>query len=438
MLRILIAFLFVAVVFSCKTDAPASPGYVKVSGEQFLRDGKPYTFLGTNFWYGLNLGSTGEGGDRDRLIRELDRLAAMGVKNLRVMAGSEGPDDQPYRMLPSLQTAPGKYNEDVLKGLDFLLAEMAKRDMVAIMCMNNFWNWSGGMGQYLVWAGAADSIPYPPPAPGGDWGRYQEFTAQFYSNEKAMKMFDDHLRFIITRTNSITGKPYREDPTIMSWELANEPRGVNNKDAFAAWVDKTSGLIKSLDSNHLVTTGSEGNTSSDFAGTDMVKDHAYKHIDYATIHIWVQNWGYYDPAKADSTYGPALAYAKQYMTDHLARAAALGKPVVLEEYGISRDLNDHAAGTPVTVRDKYYSAIFDAVLEEMGKEKTLLRGVNFWAWAGEGRPATPGGIWKKGDKLIGDPPHETQGWYSVYDTDSSTIRVIQAHAMKINSNQATK
>ena len=55
--------------------------------------------------------------------------------------------------------------------------------MVAVMCMNDFWNWSGGMGQYLVWAGAADSIPYPPPAPGGDWSKYQEFTA----NSTAMK-----------------------------------------------------------------------------------------------------------------------------------------------------------------------------------------------------------------------------------------------------------
>lgn len=433
MKRILLLAAIACSLFSCSDDSKTRPGFVKVSGTGFIRDGKSYTFMGTNFWYGLNLGSSGPGGNRERLVRELDRLAAMGVKNLRVMGGSEGPDTEPYRMLPSLQTAPGKYNEQVLEGLDFLLAEMAKRDMVAIMCMNNFWNWSGGMGQYLVWAGAADSIPYPPPAPGGDWGKYQEFTAQFYSNEKAMKMFEDHLRFIINRTNKITGKPYREDPAIMAWELGNEPRGVNNKEAFANWINRTSTLIKELDSNHLVTTGSEGNTSNAFAGTDMVEDHKYKNIDYATIHVWVQNWGYYDPTKADSTYEPALSYARNYISDHLKRAAALGKPVVLEEYGISRDKNDHAAGTPVTVRDKYYSAIFDAVLQEVSKPTSLLRGVNFWAWAGEGRPATPGGLWNMGHDLIGDPPHETQGWYSVYDTDSSTIKVISTYAAKINS-----
>jgi hypothetical protein len=39
--------------------------------------------------------------------------------------------------------------------------------MKAIMVLSNFWNWSGVMGQYLVWAKYASSIPYPPPHPRG-------------------------------------------------------------------------------------------------------------------------------------------------------------------------------------------------------------------------------------------------------------------------------
>jgi mannan endo-1,4-beta-mannosidase len=419
-------------VFSCGTGKDGQDGFVRVSAMTFTRNGKPYTFMGTNFWYGLNIGSNGEGGNRARLIRELDRLSSMGVKNLRIMAGSEGPDTEPYRMVPALQTEPGKYNEEVLAGLDFLLTEMAKRDMVAVMCLNNFWNWSGGMGQYLVWAGEADSIPYPPPQPGGDWQKYQEFAARFYSSEKAMKLFEDHIRFIVSHKNSISGKLYKHDPVIMSWELGNEPRGINNREAFLKWVDKTAGLIKQLDSNHLVTTGSEGNTSSPSSGTDMIIDHQSKNIDYATMHIWVQNWGYYDPKKADSTYGPALNYALDYLKDHIASAGKLVKPVVLEEFGISRDKNDHAAGSSVTFRDKYYSALFDAVTAEVKKGKGPLAGVNFWAWAGEGRPRTPAGLWNPKDDFIGDPPHEGQGWYSVYDTDSSTIAVIKKYALLLS------
>ncbi len=427
--------VYFLLLFFCMSGTP-DPNYqssfIKVRGNQFYKNNKPYTFLGTNFWYGMNLGSKGPGGNRERLIRELDRLSALGVKNLRVVAGSEGPDKEPYRMLPSLQTSPGKYNQDVLEGLDFLLSEMNKRDMVAVMCMNDFWNWSGGMSQYLVWAGAANSIPYPPPNPGGDWWKFQTFTAQFYSNSKAVEMFNNHLRFIINRKNSITGKLYKEDPTIFSWELGNEPRGVNNQEIFSSWVDQTSGLIKSLDKNHLVTTGSEGNTSSPSSGTDVVKDHLSKNIDYATIHIWVQNWGYYDPAKPEATYQPALDYALNYLQNHLKQTATLNKPVVLEEFGISRDANNHEVGTPVTVRDKYYAALFNAVADNLKKQNNSLAGINFWAWAGEGRPRVPEGLWKLGDNFIGDPPHESQGWYSVYDTDISTKQVIKKYASIIN------
>ena len=422
--------IIVVAVASCATDAP-KPDFIRTDKTSFIRNGKVYTFMGTNFWYGLNLGSKGPGGDRARLIRELDQLAAMGVKNLRVMAGSEGPDTEGYRMLPSLQPSPGKYNEDVLEGLDFLLAEMAKRDMVAVMCMNNFWNWSGGVGQYLVWAGASDTIPKPS-APGGNWDEYQRFAASFYSNEKAMNMFNDHLKFIIGRKNSITGVLYREDPVIMSWELANEPRAVDNQAAFYKWVENTSNLIRSLDPNHLITTGSEGNTSGPFAATDVFKDHNFKNIDYATIHLWVQNWAFYDPYKADSTYGPSIDFARSYIKGQLEKAAPLNKPLVLEEYGISRDTNNHAAGTPVTVRDRFYREVFDEVVKEISSGRSAMAGVNFWAWGGEGRPAVPKGMWKLGDNFIGDPPHEPQGWYSIFDTDSSTIRIIKEYAGKIN------
>jgi mannan endo-1,4-beta-mannosidase len=428
--RLIFAMIIVVAVASCATDAP-KPDFIRTDKTSFIRNGKVYTFMGTNFWYGLNLGSKGPGGDRARLIRELDQLAAMGVKNLRVMAGSEGPDTEGYRMLPSLQPSPGKYNEDVLEGLDFLLAEMAKRDMVAVMCMNNFWNWSGGVGQYLVWAGASDTIPNPS-APGGNWDEYQRFAASFYSNEKAMNMFNDHLKFIIGRKNSITGVLYREDPVIMSWELANEPRAVDNQAAFYKWVENTSNLIRSLDPNHLITTGSEGNTSGPFAATDVFKDHNFKNIDYATIHLWVQNWAFYDPYKADSTYGPSIDFARSYIKGQLEKAAPLNKPLVLEEYGISRDTNNHAAGTPVTVRDRFYREVFDEVVKEISSGRSAMAGVNFWAWGGEGRPAVPKGMWKLGDNFIGDPPHEPQGWYSIFDTDSSTIRIIKEYAGKIN------
>jgi mannan endo-1,4-beta-mannosidase len=203
--RILLYLVFAAGLGACSSENT----FVTVEGVDFVIGKERYRFLGTNFWYGLNLGDDSKPGNRARLIRELDRLQALGINNLRIMGGSEGPDDEPYRMLPSLQKAPGVYNEKVAEGLDFLLFEMKKRNMYAVVCLNNFWNWSGGMAQYVVWAGAADSIPYPPPHPGGDWGVFQNFSAQFYSNTKAMQIFDDHVKAMIARKNSYSNVNYK-------------------------------------------------------------------------------------------------------------------------------------------------------------------------------------------------------------------------------------
>ncbi|MEQ9374926.1 MAG: cellulase family glycosylhydrolase [Imperialibacter sp.] len=421
------AFLAILTLAGCKET------FVKVNEGTFTVGEKPYYFMGTNFWYGLNLGSKGPGGDRDRLVRELDRLQALGITNLRIMGGSEGPDDEPFRMLPSLQPSPGVYNEEVLDGLDFLLDEMGKRHMYAVVCLNNFWNWSGGFGQYVVWSGEADTIPYPPPAANGDWNVYQSFAASFYTNDKAVELFNNHISFIVNRKNTYSGKAYKDDPVIMAWELANEPRGVNNIEAYRQWMDSTASYIKSLDINHLVTTGSEGNTSNVYAGTNLALDHTSPAIDYTTMHIWVQNWGVYDPQKADSTLAVSIAYAKNYMAEHAAMAKTLGKPIVLEEFGISRDLNNHDPTAPVSVRDVYYKAVFDEIYRLADQDSSVVAGVNFWAWGGEGRPTANEGLWHVGDDFIGDPPHEFQGWYSVYDHDASTQTIISDYAKKMSS-----
>jgi mannan endo-1,4-beta-mannosidase len=419
--------LLLLVLIACKKESPKND-FISVKDTHFEIDGKPYYFLGTNFWYGLNLGSKSTGGDRDRLIRELDRLQSLGVNNLRIVAGSEGPDTEPYRMVPALQTKPGEYNADVAEGLDFLLDEMKKRNMYAVVCLADFWNWSGGMGQYLVWSGEADSIPYPPPHPGGDWNVYQKFTAKFYTNPKAVDMLNNHIKWAVSRTNSISGIAYKDDPTIMAWELANEPRGIDNIEAYRKWISSSAATIKQIDPNHLVTIGSEGTTSSEFAGTDPEKDHSDPNIDYQTIHIWVQNWSVYDPKKPDSTYDNAVAYMLDYLKKHEAVSHKLNKPLVMEEFGISRDLNNHDPNSSTSVRDKYYDKVFEAIYNYAKTENSVVAGVNFWAWGGEGRPGTIEGLWKPGDDFIGDPPHEFQGWYSVYDTDSTTNDIIRKYA----------
>ena len=413
---------------------PSGGGFVTVDGTGFVLDSEPYHFVGTNYWYGLNLASTGPGGDRTRLEAELDHLKALGITNLRVMAGSEGPDSEPWRIVPSLQVSPGVYDPGLLDGLDYLLKAMADRDLRAVMCLNNFWPWSGGMAQYVSWHGGG-SIPYPPPEPGGDWNEYQDYASDFYSNADAMQCFRDHIEFIVGRVNPYTGQAYRDDPTIFAWELANEPRGFNNNAAaFNVWIDETAAFIKSLDANHLVTTGCEGDTPwPDWNGLDFDLNHDGANIDYTTIHIWPQNWGWFDPADPAGTYPAAESSARAYFADHAQRASTLGKPMILEEFGLARDGGSYDPTSTTEYRDLFFAAMFEEVYGSAAASGPAA-GDNVWAWAGQGRPIEPyGSFWAPGDPWIGDPPHEHQGWYSIYDTDESTLELLEAHADEMNA-----
>jgi len=430
----LLVLAFGIALLGCQTkvkENETSAKFIQVKGTSFMKDEKPYYFIGANFWYGMNLGASDSTGNRERLIRELDDLKALGITNLRIMGGSEGPDSEPYRSKPSLQTAPGEYNQAVLDGLDFLLDEMGKREMTAVVCLNNFWAWSGGMCQYLAWASGV-KIPYHPPAEGGTWNGFQEFSSQFYSNEKATKLFDDHINFIVNRKNPINGKLYKEDPTIMSWQLGNEPRGNQNVKDYQTWINKTTGFIKSLDTNHLVSIGSEGATSSTFSGTNFWEDHQSQNVDYTTIHVWVENWQWYNPAQDSATIDSAMIKAKNYITTHLEQSQKMNKPMVIEEFGIARDKGDYAHTGTTKYRDLYYKMFFEEVYTS-AQAKGVLSGCNFWAWGGEGRPRKPFDLWNVGDDMVGDPPHEGQGWYSVYNTDTNTKAVISDYTSKINA-----
>jgi len=417
-------------------QAQAGPqsGFVQVQGTGFVLDGRPYRFAGANFWYGAYLGAPGALGDRERLRAELDQLKAAGVDNLRVLAMSEASGFR-RGVRPGLMRGPGEYDEQLLQGLDYLLAEMAARDMKAVLYLNNFWQWSGGMAQYVSWA---TGEPLSDPDQDGDWNAFMQYSARFYAIPRAQAWYRDAIRTVVGRRNSITGVAYADDPTVMSWQLANEPRpgsdagGHGNFQAYRRWIDETAAFIRGLAPRQLVSTGSEGSMGSLGEDDYYLIAHASPNVDYLTFHLWPSNWGWIDHHDPGARLESGLQASLRYIDRHIEMAARLGKPIVLSEFGLNRDRGSYDPDSGVEARDRFYRAVYERLLQR-AREGAPIAGSNFWAWGGRGRTPRPDWMWKPGDPFTGDPPQEAQGLFSLFDSDASTLEIVSGHARALRA-----
>ncbi|HYQ15556.1 MAG TPA: beta-mannosidase [Polyangiaceae bacterium] len=405
--------------------------FVRREGTKLLLGAEPYRFVGANIWYGAYLGADAAYGDRARLGRELDRLQALGVSNLRILASAE---ESPLKssIKPGFRTKSG-WNDALLGGLDYCLAELGKRGLKAVLYLTNFWEWSGGMGAYLWYATGSYMDNGDPAHP---WPEFPDHNADFYGSPAAIAMFHEHVRRVVARTNSVTGVAYRDDPTIMAWQLCNEPRPAGSEAKIAAslpayyeWISRTARLIRSLDGNHLVSLGQEGTVAAE--GREDVVTDAHAEIDYVTAHIWPLNWGWVDGKDLSGTWATGAAKVADYLKVHERLATSLGKPLILEEFGFPRDgeLYDPSAST--SFRERYYAMIYGAVEASVASDGPIC-GSNFWAWNGEARAEHADHRFKDGDhRYMGDPPHEPQGWYGNFDSDQAIAALIGAHATKL-------
>ncbi|WP_108821206.1 beta-galactosidase [Dysgonomonas sp. Marseille-P4361] len=421
--------LTIGILFMCCAKNQQQDGVVSefITQEKgrFFKGDKPYYFIGTNYWYGAILGSTGQGGNRERLGKELDFMKANGITNLRVLVGADGPSGQEVKIRPSLQLAPGVYNDTIFEGLDYLMVELGKREMHAVLFLNNSWEWSGGYGQYLSWAGEGDV----PPKGVHDWPVFVEHVAKYAACDACHELFFNHVKHVMTRINRYTGKKYTEDPAIMSWQVGNEPRAFSDeaKPLMAKWLKNTTALMRSLDQNHLISIGSEGSWGCEMDMNLFEEIHADKNVDYLTMHVWPKNWSWIDISQIPQSVDVAIEKTNEYMQKHIQMAQKLKKPIVMEEFGFPRDNHKYTLDDPVTARDRYYANVFEQVVSAFQSEG-VLAGCNFWAWGGLGRPSHE--FWKPWDDYVGDPAQEEQGLNSVFDTDS-TIGVIKQFASQI-------
>ena len=363
---------------------PADSAFVQVEGTGFVVDGGPFYAPGTNCYYLMQYAA--DPATRHLVDEVLHEAADLGLKTVRTWGFYDGSE------VDSLQYAPGSYRETTFVGLDYVVHKAGELGLRLIIPFVNYWDEYGGMRQYLDW----DS-------PGGDSSGRD--ILEFYSDPDTRGWYQDHVAEVVNRVNTFTGIAYRDDPTIMAWELANEPRngeGRGTLEPLQGWIEDMAAYVKSVDSNHLLTTGLEGFYSTDpgygwlydgWMCADFIANHDVPGIDFATCHVWPHNWEIPNATALDWTW--FHLYDANY---------TLGMPLLIEEFGQQRD--EEGGGT--VLRDELYAGVFDLTYTEYGA------GWNFWILFHDGYEGDDG-----------------NGVY--YPSDTSTIGLITAAADWLNA-----
>ncbi|MER8548166.1 cellulase family glycosylhydrolase [Mesorhizobium sp. M1169] len=309
-----------AAVSAADNLSPAS--FIKTSGTEFTVDGRPFFVTGVNNHY-VTFGS------QDEVIRVLDDAVAMGANAVRtflqpVIGSLDGSKstiwDWRLQGEASNLAVKGTYllywdpsqnrmaindGADGMQKVDFLIAEAGKRHLRLIIAFLDFWAYTGGAQQMRAWYGSQDESTF------------------FFDDPRTKRDYRAWVRHVVQRVNPLTGLAYRDDPTIMAWELMNE--GNAQPEALrSAWTGEMSAYVKSLDSNHLVSSGNANILDP------KLTDLTIPTLDFGTWH------GY------PLYYNLTVQQFNDMITEFCRLAARAKKPVLLEEFGYARSNRDSA------------------------------------------------------------------------------------------------
>jgi mannan endo-1,4-beta-mannosidase len=337
------AILFATQLRDNSSDA-ARRGFVTARGARFFLDGRPFRFVGAN------VAIMYREEDRARMPETLREAARGGVRVIRVWAfgeggeddiGSVGGDRDDWPRKHPFRFKPGEWNEEAFVHLDKVLVEAARNNLRVQLCLTNWWRDTGGVTQYLRWAGITDAADERQP-----FGINVDRAMLFYTNDTTRRLYREHVEKIITRRNTITGTLYRDDPTIMAYELMNEAQAPTRRwHERLAWVEEMSRFIKRLDPNHLVTPGTWGYRNS-WERRAWLEEHALQTIDYCDAHNY--------PRDDLDSFVDSPAALKEFVANRAAASYSLKKPLVLGEFGMGPE------GYKGVSMEEWYRAYFEA------------------------------------------------------------------------------
>ncbi|KAG8769644.1 hypothetical protein FRC20_004373 [Serendipita sp. 405] len=296
-------------------------GFVKVDGQKFKVDGVTFNAVGTNAYWLAQLGSSS-------LIQSaFSEIASSGATVVRTWGFNDVTSPSgTYYQLWSGSTPTINYGADGLQKFDQVVAAAKAAGIRLVVPFTGNWGDYGGMDRYItqiLGGGQAHS--------------------NFYTNSAIKTAYKNYVKAFVGR--------YVNEPTIMSWQLANEPRcnGCSTS-IITNWATEMSAYVKSLDPNHLVSLGDEGffnqpgNPSYPYQGgegVDFAANMGISTLDYGTFHMYITPWGISD----------AQSWGVQWINDHASVQKSSNKPVIIEEYGLTS-----------SDRNSVYQAWWNAVL----------------------------------------------------------------------------
>ncbi len=254
-------------------------------------------------------------GDLESLHDIFGQTVSLGRSVLRTNAFMDG-GENPAR----IRDDDGTIREEGLAALDRVVAEAADAGVRLVLLLTKNWEDYGGAQAVVDAVAPGEGLP----------------KDAFWSEPRAVAAQLEYIQTIVSRTNSITGHVYAEDPTVFGWELANEARCDDpdwcDSQTLANWANEMSSAVRQAGAHAPVFWGGAGYLGEH--GEDLRKIGEHGGVDVLTLHLYLNHshsylW-FFSPSQRVQE---AIDIGAQIIRSRVDVALDLGLPLVVEELG---------------------------------------------------------------------------------------------------------